>query len=242
MSFEKLAEHRRVWKEKGLLRDIYTRWYTNIQHHLPSKGPILEVGGGSGNLKEFCPEIITSDFIFCPWLDLNLDAQKLPIKSNSLEGIVAIDVLHHLADPLAFMEEAQRALVSKGRLILLEPFISLWSMPVYRFLHPEDLDFSYNPFAGKEKKPDKAPFEGNLAIATIIFDKYNRKLEARLPNFPVIKRYHSDFFLYPLSGGFDHPCFCPGFMVPAISFLERLMQPAARLLAYRVLIVMENHT
>ncbi len=243
MSFEILQKHRRVWHEKGLLRRIYHRWYRDILEYVPDRGTVLEIGGGGGNLKEFCPKLITSDYVFCPWLDINLDAHYLPFREASLGAVIAIDVLHHLQNPVVFLKEARRVLEPGGRLILLEPFISPWSWWVYRYLHPEDVDFSEDVFllAGKEgAASDKDPFDGNMAIATKLFRRESSRLAGMFPDFPVIDIRYSDFFLYPMSGGFEKPSLCPEFFVPAVCLAEKILQPLSRFLAYRMLAVMEK--
>ncbi len=242
MSYKKLEEHRRIWKKKRLLRSLYHGWYKEIGRYIEERRPVLEIGAGGGNMTEFFPDMISSDYIFCPWLDLNLDAHELPIKTDSLGAIVAIDVLHHLAEPILFLQEARRSLVKQGRLIMLEPFISPWSFPIYRFLHPEDVDLSWDPFLPRRGQREKKPFEGNMAIASILFWRNKKKLKRYLPDLQVIKIHFSDFFLYPLSGGFDHPSLCPDMLASSVRHLERLARPAARFLAYRMLIVMERRS
>jgi len=98
MSYEILKRHRKVWQDKKILRDIYYDWYRLILENMADNRPVLEIGSGSGNFKDFFPEVISSDFINCKWTDLSLDAHKLPFKKNSLGNIIFIDVLHHLAN------------------------------------------------------------------------------------------------------------------------------------------------
>ncbi len=240
MSHEKLAEHRRVWQEKRVLREIYHRWYEAICSSCAGADRILEIGGGSGNLKEFCSDIITSDYIFCNWLDLNLDAHHLPFRAGSLNSIVAIDVLHHLQNPVLFLYEVRRALCAGGRLVLLEPFISPWSYPVYRFVHPEDVDFSFDVFSRTVPPGEKDPFDGNMAIATLLFSRKLDEFDRRFPDMPMIKRCYSDFLLYPLSGGFDHPSLVPEFFTGMVKFMEKIIKPFAGFFAFRMLIVLEK--
>ena len=129
-----LNERKRTWKSKQILKKLYHHWYRIIGNAL-KPGAIFEIGGGSGNLKEFFPHAISSDILFSPWTDAVLDAHFLPFKDATLDNIVLFDVLHHLTDPSHFFFEAQRALNRNGRIILMEPYVSWISFLVYRFLH-----------------------------------------------------------------------------------------------------------
>ncbi len=69
------------------------------------------------------------------------DAQHLPFRNSSLSNIVLFDVLHHLENVRYFFDEALRVLVSLGRIVIMDPYVSVLSWPVYRFFHPEPMDF-----------------------------------------------------------------------------------------------------
>ena len=111
-----LKERRRIWESKEIIRKLYTKWYGMIKEALRS-GRTLELGGGSGNLKEFLPEAITSDIVFAPWLNAVMDAHGLPFRDESLDNVVLFDVLHHLAAPAAFFREMERVLRPGGRVV-----------------------------------------------------------------------------------------------------------------------------
>jgi len=241
MSLEILIEHRKRWEEKKILQRIYQNWYEAIIKNCNTSGRTLEIGGGGGNFKEFFPEVITSDYTFCPWLDLTLDAHHLPFSAASLSNIVVIDVLHHLINPLNFIEEAQRVLKKKGRLILLEPYITPGSYLTYNFIHKEDVDFSLDPFkeAMWEDTAEKKPFDGNMAIPTQIFFRKIEEFQQRFPGVSITKQY-SDYLLYPLSGGFDAPQFIPDCLIPVVRNCEKLLHKVGTLLAYRMLVVIEK--
>lgn len=243
MSIEILLKHRHVWQEKKILQGIYLHWYDQIIARCVASGPTLEIGGGGGNFKKSFPRAISSDYTLCPWLDLNLDGHHLPFGSLSLANIVMIDVLHHLSQPLLFLEEAQRVLQEGGRLIMLEPCISPGSSFVYRFLHQEDVDFGTDLFRGEcwMEQKEKKPFDGNMAIPSQLFFRNADKLAARFPDFPVIEKKYSDYLLYPLSGGFEHPSVIPNCCLPVFRIFERILQPLGALLAYRMLVVLQKN-
>ena len=47
--------------------------------------PALEIGSGGGNLKEFFPDVISSDFVFCEWIDLSSASKSRRERGNKHE-------------------------------------------------------------------------------------------------------------------------------------------------------------
>ena len=188
MSYEILKKHRETWKKKEVLQRIYRDWYAQIIDNMMPQGPTLEIGGGGGNLKEFFPGLISSDFTFCPWLDVNLDGHYLPFRSRSLANIVVIDVLHHLAKPVIFIKEAQRVLKKNGRLLMLEPCISPISYLIYNYLHQEDVDFTADIFSEEMWGGGdlKNPFDGNMAIPSVMFLREVEKFRKYYDGFVIL--------------------------------------------------------
>ena len=98
----------------------------------PSKGGIvLDVGAGQGAFTEWLTErryravaigLMASQYKFggAPYVVADVD-QGLPIRSESVEGIVAIELLEHLEQPLKLVREAARCLVMGGYLIVTTP-------------------------------------------------------------------------------------------------------------------------
>jgi len=84
---ETLLRHQAVWRSNAVLRALYRDWYEEIASYLRS-GPTLEVGGGTGNLKEYAPQVICTDVVRVPWLDAVADAQRLPIATGGLANVV----------------------------------------------------------------------------------------------------------------------------------------------------------
>jgi len=234
-----LIERKQIWKSKKILKRLYNHWYRKIGSVL-RPGSILEIGGGSGNLKEFFPHAISSDALFTPWADAVIDAHYLPFKNAVLDNIVLFDVLHHLNDPAHFFCEAQKVLKQKGRIVLIEPYVSLASFFIYRFLHSEGLVWNINPFKKGCLDKNKNHFHGNQAIPTLIFDKYKHWFVKDFPGLKIIKKERTDFIIYPLSGGFHNPTLCPLFLYSPLEYLERILHPLNRLLAFRLLVVLEK--
>src|SRR5205807_7343516 len=111
----------------------------------PATLSILEVGSGTSPLKQFLPNVVTSDVLELDYLDLVFDCHDIDkldaIKDNSLDVITVTNVLHHLKSPIAFLNCAASKLKSGGKLIATEPFFSLLSTPIFKYLHHEPVDF-----------------------------------------------------------------------------------------------------
>src|SRR6266850_20892 len=100
---------RRIIQEKLFLRKIYEEWYRSIAASLPSNdGPVLELGAGAGFMRDFVPDLITSELFCCHDIRVVLSGLNLPVRASSLRGIVMTDVLHHLAQARLFFGEAAR--------------------------------------------------------------------------------------------------------------------------------------
>jgi len=237
-STDLLGERRDVWKSKEILRRLYTRWYGRIGQWC-STGRTLELGGGSGHLKEFFPKAVSTDVVYEPWLDAVVDAQTLPFKDECFGNIVLFDVLHHLSCPVAFFQEAQRVLEIGGRIILMEPCVSALSYPVYRFLHHEGLCMEENPLA-MTGTTGKDPFKGNQALPGLLFGRFRNEFVERFQRLKIIQERKLDFFVYPLSGGFHRPSLCPDSLFSVLMGLEHLLEPLSRFLAFRLFVVLEK--
>ena len=65
-------------------------------------GSSLELGSGSGFLKDFVPDLITSEIFHCPEIDVVLNGMELPFADGAFADIVMIDVFHHIPQPRRF--------------------------------------------------------------------------------------------------------------------------------------------
>jgi len=142
---------RRIIAEKSFLRKIYSEWYSSVAVAIPSgKEPVLELGSGAGFLRQYIPDLITSEVFRCPGVDLVLDATHLPIADASLRGIVMTDVLHHIRDSRSFFSEATRCVRPGGVIAMIEPWVTPWSRLVYTKFHHEP----FQPKASKWELPE----------------------------------------------------------------------------------------
>src|SRR5262249_6352082 len=168
-------------------------WYRQLYHDQfrdvpnPSTLSILEVGSGTSPLKQFLPNIITSDVLDLDYLDLVFDCHEIDkleaIKDNSIDVITLTNVLHHLKSPIAFLNCAASKLKPGGKVIATEPFFSVLSTPIFKYLHHEPVDFRISePELGKVQSPLAS---ANIALPWLIFFRRREWLQQLNENFDV---------------------------------------------------------
>jgi SAM-dependent methyltransferase len=220
---ELLQHHRQIWTSKPVLRAIYGNYYQRIAGSVVP-GLTLEIGGGTGNLKEYLDDVISTDIQYSQWLDAVADGQRLPFHDASFDNIVMFDVLHHLERPWLFLQEAARVLRADGRLICVEPAITPVSWLFYSLLHPEPIDMKAIPLAPEQPTPGRDPWCANQGIPTLLFGRDRKQLERDFP-LRVISCQHLGLFAYPLSGGFNKWSLIPASLVRPLLKLEDWLLP-----------------
>ena len=213
MSLERLLEHRALWAEKGVLADVYAVWFRELAALAAAGERVLEVGAGPGLLAEWArrhrPDLrwIAADLLPAPWNDLAGDASAIPMRDGCVDAVLGMDVLHHLARPRAFFEEAARVTGARGRLALVEPWVTPLSYPIYRFLHQEGCTLGidpWDPFPGEAKDA----FDGDGALAWRIVRSTPASEWGRL-GFAPPRVLTSNGFAYLLTLGFRRGSLLP---------------------------------
>jgi len=210
-----LKNRQALFKKKNLLywyQKLYERILTPYSDTL-SDLRILEIGSGMSPLKYFYPSVLTSDIMPLSHIDYVFDAHdigNLPVIENeSLDLVLLTNVLHHLQNPLKFLNGAKNKLHSEGRIILVEPYFSTISRLIYSYLHHEPADFSVKaPCLAEVKGPLSS---ANMAIPYMIFWKKQAWLKQVLDNYTIIEsqRCYYTGISYMATGGISHNIMIP---------------------------------
>ncbi len=230
-----LLRHRAIWAVRPELREVYGEFFRRLLAEVADRGAILEVGAGPGFLKESAGWVISTDVVPAPWIDGRCDATRLPFRSGSLGGIVALDVIHHLPRPLEFLTEAGRVLGHGGRLVAIEPWISPCSWWMYRWFHHEDCSIPRNlalPFEGEGKEA----MVGNCALPYAL-------LKAHPLGYGPLRVIRREPFLgipYLSTLGFRRERPMPRLCLSVAQVMERALGAARGVAATRALLVWEK--
>lgn len=233
-----IRQNLRSWDSKPLLQKIYAGFYGRIVALIDERVPgrIVEIGSGIGNLKAHLPRALATDLFPNPWLDLVCDGYELPFRDGSVSHLVLFDVFHHLEAPNIFLKEARRVLAPSGRLILFEPFISLFSFPVYGLFHHEPVAMGKTINLTQHFPRPRAYYaaQGN---ATRLF------FREEIPGWPTDWNvFHAEAFSafhYLLSGGFSKPAMYPASGLQTMRRLDATFSRWPRLFGGRCLIAMQ---
>lgn len=237
---ERQHAHRELWARKPVLREVYGHLYRRMAA-VCVPGLTIEVGGGSGNMREFAPDVLSFDIVPAPWLDFVGDAQALPLTDGCAANVVMLDVLHHIQYPLRFLREATRVLRPGGRLVFIEPGVTPVSHLFYRLFHEEPVDMAADPLLDGTIDAGKDPYDSNQAIPTLLMTRDAARRARAVPALVPLQLRWLSLFAYPLSGGFKPwSLLTPALARALLAVEDRLEGALGRLIGFRLLAVLER--
>jgi len=240
---KEIALNKSRFDQKPILGVIYDQLYNTLKSRLTrsTDGVIMEIGSGMGNVKRVIPECITTDIFDNPWLDRVESAYHLSFKDQSVSNIVMLDVWHHLQYPGAALAEFHRVLSKGGHVLICDPAMSLLGLVVYGLLHHEPLGLrnhiEWYPPAGIDTK--NAPYFAAQAYASRIFG-WTPARAKKIEGWKIVEVRPFSYLGYFLSGGYSKPQLIPICMLPTLSLMDRWADMFPRIMASRVIIVLEK--
>jgi SAM-dependent methyltransferase len=234
--------HRGAWEKKNAIRLLYRDFHRQLLDSCP-EGRVLDIGSGTAHIKDSRPDIVSTDILPFPGIDVVADAHRLPFPNKCFSGVVMLDVLHHLERPIEFLNEASRVLKPGGSLAMIEPAMTALARRFYDYFHDEPVDMAADPFAPVAINPDRDPFDANQAVPTLLFatPAACRRVEEAIPTLRVRSVKWLSLFAYPMSGGFQSWSLISAALVPAMLALEEKVPEAVRRqIAFRMMVVIER--
>ena len=199
-------------------RQLYRDQFKDLPH--PEALSILEIGSGTSPLKRFHSNIVTSDVLELDYLDLVFDCHEIDklvrIEDNSLDVITLTNVLHHLKSPIDFLNAAAAKLKPGGKVIATEPYFSVLSSFIFKYLHHEPVDFRIS-------EPELDEVEGplasaNIALPWLIFYRRRDWLDRIKKNYDLdrLSVRHFSALSYMMTGGISRKFPIPGLLYRVI--------------------------
>lgn len=243
-SLDHALANRRVLERKVVVRTLFERFYRQCRglderFFAAAHGRRLEVGSGSSKFREYYPDVITSDVLALPWVDVVLSAEEMPFADGSLRSIYGINVFHHLSDPRRFFRELVRVLAPGGGVILIEPYHG----PVARFLFPRlHASEGFEPDARSWEATDASgPMSSaNQALSYVVFTRDRATFLREFPELELVGDYPHTHVWYLASGGVNFRQLVPDSFTGALRATECLLSPLDRWIALQHTVVIRR--
>jgi SAM-dependent methyltransferase len=247
-SHEYLQVRRQIFAAKPLLRGVL-RDFADVcagldERHFSGEGLRVEIGAGASPFKADHPDVITTDVLPSPGLDMVVDALAMPFEDGSVRAVYGINCFHHFADPDAFFRELQRVLVPGGGCVLIDPYDG----PFARWLYPRlfrtegyDLDQADWTLRGADADEAHVMHGANQALSHVVFVRDKAIFERRYPGLVLVgRRPVRNYPRYLLSGGFNFRQLVPFALDRPLRALERAIAPLGRIFAIHHVIVVRK--
>ncbi len=241
---ERIKIHQNILQDKKLTRQIFEEFYNvmikmNNFHFKDCKSnKKVELGSGTSFMKKLDNEILKTDIVESPDLDMIIDATNMPFRNSEIKAFFGVFFFHHVQDPYKFLDEVDRCCNTDGGVILIEPYHG----PLSKFIHQNMHENEYYDLSGEPVKKTKLPMsDANQALSHIVFYREKKLFNKKYPNLEIveIKKIHS-YFRYIVSGGVNFKQLLPDIFIPILKLLEFLLKPLSHFFCLHYLIVIKK--
>lgn len=239
----RLDLHLNMLKKKRMLREVFTEFHHLFREleekFLIGEGLKVELGAGVSPMRDSYPEVLATDIVSAPQLDIVVNAEAMDFIDHSVKVVYGQNCFHHFPHPDRFFNELERVLVAGGGAILLEPYYGPFATFLYkRLFRTEGFDKTYPSW----ETPVTGPMNGaNQALSYIVFvrdiDLYEKK-------YPTLKIVHQgtirNYIKYLLSGGLNFRQILPDYFTGIVGLIEKLVSPFNKWFALHHVIVIKK--
>lgn len=223
-------------------KTYYSHLYQFIYSEINSGEKILEIGAGAGISKNFLKnlEILRTDYL--DWennseIVSNIDAENLPYLDSSFDVVFGVDMVHHLNRPFLALAECIRVTKSGGKVIFIEPYVSILSFPIYKIFHEENTTFSYD-FETHGLKSNPQDGDQGIGKAMFVNKENTKKILQDHESVSSINIKLVDPLSFFATGGLTNPINSGEKFIKFLLFIEKLIpNKFMKMLASRMIVV-----
>jgi SAM-dependent methyltransferase len=185
------------------LKALLAERYKFVRENVRSGNLVLEIGAGNGWLRYILDDVsmIQVDCVGPPWIHVVADGGNLPFAAESFDAVVCIAVLHHINFPVAALHEISRVLKPSGKVLIVEPHVSLLLRLALSLTFHEYIDQRIDPYSGQPclTRPGDN-WSGNNAIGDCLF-REPEVFDRAFPELKIVSHRFTEAILLLNSGG-----------------------------------------
>lgn len=228
----RLIAHRQILARKQLLREVFIDFHHQFraldEKYFSVSGSRIELGAGVAPIRESYPDVLATDVVYDPDLDLVLDAENMSLPDGSVRVFYGQNCFHHFSHPRRFFSELDKVLAVDGGAILLEPYYGPFATFLFkRLFKTEGFDKNFPLW----ETPVLGPMNGaNQALSYIIFIRDRDDFEREYPTLEIVhQELCQNHFKYLISGGLNFRQLLPTWLGrPVVNFFQRVLSPFNR--------------
>ena len=239
----RLKLHRKMLEKKRMLCEVFKEFHHFFRglekQFLTGEGIKVELGAGVSPMRDSFPEVLATDVVSAPHLDMVVNAEAMDFADHSVKVIYGQNCFHHFPHPDRFFNELDRVLVPGGGAILLEPYYGPFASFLYkRLFRTEGFDKTFPSW----ETPVVGPMNGaNQALSYIVFVRDRALYEKKYPSLQIIyQRTVGNYLKYLLSGGLNFRQILPDFCIGTVELLEKLISPFNKWLALHHVVIIRK--
>jgi SAM-dependent methyltransferase len=235
--------HQKMLNKKRMLREVFDEFHYLFKKldlkYFKGDGLEVELGSGISLMRDKYPNVLATDIVHSPHLDMVLNAEKMDLEDSSVRVLYGQNCFHHFLHPDDFFKELERVLIPGGGFIMLDPYYGPFAKFLFkRLFKTEGFD---KEFPLWETPPSSPMYGANQALSYIIFVRDRVEFERKYPLLKIVhKQTVGNYLKYLLSGGLNFRQILPDRLTGLVSLLEKILSPLNSLLALHHIIVIQK--